>query len=386
MDKQKWYLKLINIFIILLLVFISFETYLVLKKINIHNYFCKNININKQDLINNQPVTVELYKISKEDNNITYDTYGTIVGEYECPIIFEQGGNINYISENRYVKKGDLLISLDSISEEAKLLSLQKNLDFKNAKLARVQKLVKNNILSINEEENLESEIAELESKIVEIEQRIKSMKLYAVTDGYFFLNNTANKINGHVPGRQQIGYFFSHKKFIKFFLPHEFIKYLANEGSSNDTLDVLFFPDFNNNIEPLKGKLKLSSNNDNLRPLTVQENEHKNAVCESLAELDSEEKLSIQYFYNRTGKIHLTFNYKESYILIPEIAVYNRGVKNYVYVVQDNMAILTEVEIIGTTKNGMFKIKSGNISDNTVIILKGLNKVHHMSKIKAVI
>lgn len=388
MNKQKWYLKLINIFIILLLVFIFFESYFLLKKINVHNYFCKNIvNVtNKSNNEENKPILVELYKISKEDSNITYDTYGTIIGEYECPILFEQGGIINYISENRYVNKGDLLISLDTTTEEARLASLEKNLDFKKSKLIRTQKLIKNNILSINEEEQLEIEISEIESKIIETQQRIKNMKLYAVTDGYFFLNNTGNKVNGQVQGRQQIGYFFSHKKFIKFFLPHEFLKYLVNEGTINDNLDVLFFPDFDSNIEPLKGKLKLSVNNDNLRPLTLQENEHKNAVCESLAELNSDDKLSIQYFYNRTGKVHLTFNCQESHILIPEIAVFNRGVKSYIYVVQDNMAILTEIEIVGTTKNGMFKINNSNINENTVIVLRGLNKVHHMSKIKAVI
>lgn len=384
MDKQKSY-KLINILMMLLLVFIFFEGYFVIKKSNIHKYFCKNTKIS--ELLNeDNKISVELYKISKENNNLTYDTYGTIVGEYECPIIFEHGGIISFISENRYVNKGDLLISLDTSAEEARLESLEKTLEFKNSKLSRTQKLVKNNILSINDEEQLESEILEIKSKIIEIEKHIKSMQIFAVTDGYFFLNNTANKVGGQIQGRQQIGYFFSKKKFIKFFLPHEFIKYLSDEGNGNDDLDILFFPDFDNNLEPLKGKLKLSINNDNLRPLTLQENEHKNAVCESFAELNSEDKLAIQYFYNRTGKIHLTFNYKESYILIPEIAVFYRGVKSYVYVVQDGMAILTEIEIIGSTKNGMFKIKNTNIDENTVIILRGINKVHHMSKIKAVI
>ena len=386
MDKKKWYLNLINIFIIFLLVVVSIESYFVLKKTNIQNYFYKKpIKIADKIDVDNKPVIVELYKISKEENNITYDTYGTIIGEYECPIIFEQGGIIKYISENKYVKKGDLLISLDTGSDESKLDSFKKKLEFQKSKLERVQKLVKNNILSINDEEQLATEIIETESKIVEIKEKMKNMKLYAVTDGYFFLNNTANKVGGQV-GRQQIGYFFSHKKFIKFFLPHEFIKYLSNGGRENDTLDILFFPDFDNNTEPLKAKFKFSVNNNNLRPLTSQENEHKNAACEALGELDAEDKLSIQYFYNRTGKVHVTFNYKESCILIPEISVVVRGVKNYVYIVQDNTAILTEVEILGTGKDGMFKIKNNNIKEGTVIVLRGSSKVGHMSKIKAVV
>jgi hypothetical protein len=384
MNKQKWYLESTNILMILLLTFIFFESYLVVRKTNIHNYFCKKITKIVDESEDKTPALVELYKISREDSNITYDTYGTIVGEYESPITFEYNGIINNISENRHVKKGDLLISLDTTTEEIRLSSLEKNLEFKKLKLNRTQKLIKNNILSINEEEQLMVEIYELESKIAETKKQIKNMKLYAITDGYFFLNNTANKIGAQVIGKQQIGYFFSHKKFIKFFLPHEFIKYLNNEG--NDILDVLFFPDFDNNMEPLKGSLKLSTKNDNIRPLILQENEHKNAVCESLAELNSEDKLSVQYFYNRSGKIHLTFNYKESHILIPEIAVQTRGVKNYVYVVQDGMAILTEIEIVGTAKNGMFKIKSNNIDENTVIILQGQNKINHMSKVKGVV
>lgn len=386
MNEKKTYLNKINIFVSFLLILFIFEIFLVIKKINIHSYFCKKPLDLENKIQTEEIVQVDLYRVTTKSNKIVYDTYGTIIGEYECPIMFEVGGNIKYISPNKYVKKDEIIISLDTTTENAKLNSLQTLLHIKQSKLARTQKLVKNNILSINEEEQVISEISELESRIIEIEQKIKNMTIYAVTDGYFFLNNTANKINGQIPSRQQIGYFFSHKKFIKFYLPHEFTKYLNH----NEKLNILFFPDFDISKEALKGQLNLSTNYDNIRPLTLQENEHKNSLCECLGELEDNNNennnLPIQYFYNRTGKIHLTFNQEESYILIPEIAVYTRGVKNYVYVIQDNIALLTEIEIISTDESGMFKIKSNNINNNTVIVLRGLNKIHHMSKIKGVI
>jgi hypothetical protein len=384
MNEKKWYSDKLNIFLIFLILIISIEIFFVMNKGILKKYFHKEIKT--ENIIKETPI-VELYKVTAESINMTYDTYGTIVSEYENNILFNTtDGIVNFINENRYVKKGDMLISLDTTVMEARLESLKTTLNLKNKKLERTKKLVKSNILSISEEEQLEIEIAEIESKIVETEQNIKNMKIFAVTDGYFFLNSNANKVGANVSHKQNIGYFFSSKRYIKFYLPHEFTKYFKNETSGEDEiLDILFFPDFDNTGVPIKGSLKFSNNNDKLRPLTPQENEYKNSLCECFGELDNKDEISIQNFTNRSGKIHLKFNYKESYIMIPEIAVQQRGAKNFVYVVQDNMTILTEVEIIGTAENNMFKIKPGSISNNTVIILKGLNKVHHMTKIQAV-
>lgn len=385
MNEKKWYHDKLNIFLIFLIIIISIESYLVVEKKFLTKYFQKNaVNTN---IIKETPI-VELYKVSSEEINITYDTYGTIVSEYENNITFNTtDGIINFINENRYVRKGDLLVSLNTAVMEARLESLSTSLLLKNKKLERMKKLVKNNILSISEEEQLEMEIAEIESKIVETEEAIKNMKIFAVTDGYFFLNNTANKVGAYVSHKQSVGYFFSHEKYIKFYLPHEFTKYfIGGKNGADELLEILFFPDFDNSGVPIKGKLRFSLNNDKLRPLTPQENEYKNSLCECFGELTDESKMAIQHFTNRSGKIHIKFNHKESYIMIPEIAVLQRGAKNFVYIVQDNMAILTEVEIIGTAENNMFKIKAGVVANNTVIILKGLNKVHHMSKIQVVL
>lgn len=360
-----------------LLGIIIFEIYIIYNKINIFTYFS-----NKKQVIldNNKEVVVELYTVSLEEKNIIYNTYGSIVGEFEADLAFvyvPEGGTINYIAPKREVTKGELLISLDTILEESRKSSFETNLEIKKKKLENVQKLVKNGILSPNDEAQLKGEIAELISKLYEVEVRIKRMSLYAIQDGYFFLNNNTSAVGAHVKANQPVGHFFSKKKFIKFYLPHEFLNYIIKE---KEILEVLFFPEYNNSSEPLKGRLHISL--ETLRPLTNNENENKNSLCEGLAELDKED--IPPYFLNQAGKISIKFNYKESYILVPEIAVFNRGIKSYIYTVQDGFAILTEIEVMGPAEKGFFKINKNSLSDNVTIVLRGLNKIHHMTKVIA--
>jgi len=373
MENKKGYFGAV-IFILI----IGVEGYFIYNKTNLHVFFCRQKKkikpVLEKSIAVNEKIYVELYKVEKEEKDIIFDTYGTIVGDCEYPIIFENSGKISYISPERQVEKGEILLSLDVEAEECRKKGIEAALDAKQKKLERTKDLVKNNIVSISDLQQLEAEIAELESKIEEIDIRIKQMSILAVEDGYFFLNNSSSSVGALVNARQQIGWFFSKKKFIKFFLPHEFLKYIKEE----EVLKVMFFPEFSSSATPLEGEFKISL--EYLRPLMAPENEYKNSLCEGLAQLKN---LDIPpYYLNQNGKIHITFNRKEPYVLVPEIAVFNRGIKNFVYVVQDGRAILTEIEIIGPVENGFFKVGMQYLSGNTTIVLRGLNKVQHMSEV----
>jgi hypothetical protein len=394
MERKKWYkfswctsllkrcyFALGNIVIFFLIIFIVFESYAVYKKINIHSYFCKKNKILKEQVEEKDKIVhVELYKVSKEERNIVYNTYGTVIGAYEAQIIFEHGGEVVYISNNRKIKKGDLIIALDTSGEQAKKKSIEFALDIKKKKLDRTSQLVKNNILSLSDVEQIKIEISELEGRLVELDTKIKQMSIYALEDGYFYFNNTI-VIGSNLQPRQHVGMFFSEKKFIKCFIPHEFLRYLTEEADKpkkEEKLTVLFFPEYNSSSEPLKGHLNISL--ESLRPLSAAENEHKNALCEGWAVL--EDNNIPPYFLNQSGKVNIKFNSKESYISVPEIAVFNRGIKHFVYVIQDGIALLTEVEIMGPAESGNFKVKSP-LSDGDVIVLRGINQVTHMGKVK---
>ena len=40
------------------------------------------------------------------------------------------------------------------------------------------------------------------------------------------------------------------------------------------------------------------------------------------------------------------------------------------------------EIEPLGTNKKGYIRVKQADINENTIIVLRGLNKIIHMSKV----
>lgn len=318
---------------------------------------------------------VELALVEQEDKPVTFDTYGTIIGKQEQVIIFDTGGKIAYISDNRYAKKDDVYISLDTTQLDLKKKSTEAQLYFKKNCLNRLQELKTHNMSSISQIEETQKDIVALENQIKEINIQIQSMILRAPSDGYFFVKNTASAVGSVIQARQEIGYFFSQQKQIKFLIPHSFLYNLQ----PNEQIKVLFFPDFDNNHKPVEGTFKF--NLKFIRPMTSNENEHNNSVCEVIADLIENEDVP-PMFYNQNGKIRVIFQQMSSYCLIPEIAVLNRGVKSFVYVIQDNIAILTEIKILGTTPDGYVKVCQNDIIPGTTIVLRGIYKIHHMSKI----
>lgn len=370
MENKKWYTLLFVLLGMVGVVFINRH------KINVHKYICKRCrNLPKESIaVGNENIEVELYTVSKEHQNITYQTYGTIIGHCETPIMFEHGAHISFISSSREVAKGQVIIALDTSTEEWKKKSLVAHLENKKKKLVRMKKLFENHIASANDLEQLETEIIELESRIEELNIKISQMSMRAVEDGYFFLNNTASETGIMVQARQQLGYFFSKKKYIKYYVPQDLLKHMHDK----ETLKVIFFPDFNGAAPALEAQMEVSL--ENFRPLIANENEHKNSLCEGLALL--KESNLPPYLLNQNGKVVITFNEEESYTLVPEIALLNRGIKTFVYVVQNQKAILTEIEIMEPAEGGYVKIKEKYLSPATTIVLRGINKIYHTATV----
>lgn len=321
-------------------------------------------------------VYVEVYKVAKEDTEVTFDTYGTIIGQQEQSISFDTGGKIVFISDVRKVKKGDVYLSLDTSQLQWKKDGYMAQLIAKKNYLKRLKELHKSDLASITQLEEVKKDVATIESTLGEIEVQMSNMILTAPCDGYFFVKNIASNVGAVVQPRQELGYFFSAKKQIKFYIPHSYLMDLKPE----EEIRVIFFPDFDGNQQPVEGIL--TYNLKYIRPISANESEHNPQMCEAVADILKEESIS-PMFYNQNGKIRLMFNKINNYCLIPEIAVITRGAKSFVYVVQDNRAVLLEIQPLGTNKQGYVRVQQPDISEDTVIVLRGLNKVSHMSKVK---
>jgi RND family efflux transporter MFP subunit len=381
MKQIKWY----SIFSFLILL-ISIEIYIIYNKNNtiLYTFFYNILHQKKLQIpINNEKLSkqqdeivfVELFTVEEESKKITFDTYGQITGAHESMISFEIPGKIKYLLSSKKVQKDDVLITLDTAIEESELRGLEFLLDIKNKKLKRVTKLNKSGLYSISEVEQLEAEIVDIKIRIEQNHLKIQQKIIKAPCDGYTIFNASVAE-GAMISSRQQLGLFISEKKIVTCLLPQIYLPYMR-EG---ETLQAFFFPEFNEQLEPIKGEIKVCL--EDIKPL-ANTHEHKNSLCEIYVRLNDNNLPP--YYLNETGKIYIIFNKYESYILVPEIAIVYYNTKTYVYVVQDSHAIFQEVEIIAPAENGFVKIKNTSLNKGTIIILRGLNKIYHMCKVQAI-
>ena len=94
---------------------------------------------------------------------------------------------IIYIKEGDQVRKGDLLIKLDTESNEGKLEALRDSYEVNKDILSRLKNLVENGAVSEIQYLNQKTKIADIKSKLIENEVLLKYQKILSPTDGMVF-------------------------------------------------------------------------------------------------------------------------------------------------------------------------------------------------------
>lgn len=362
---SKIYLEKINSYYFNCLQIFKKNFYLLKKKNS------KDLKLEENNMENNRKI--ELYLVPLKSSYITFKTYGNMTSLCEMPLQFDNGGKISFVNSSRFLKKGDLILKINSSIEEKKCEKFKQILLIKKEKLTRLELLNTEELISLNEIEQIKVEILDIETRILECEQQIIRNCIYAPEEGFFWLENNILPETS-VNHRQNLGYFFSKKKIIKFQIPYEYLNLI----NANTKIKLLFQPSNNSgNTYEASGSISLKS----FKPLLpINENEHQSQFCE--VNFPFEETNTSTYEVNQSGEVTVEMDKIEEYFEVPEICVFNRGLKNYVYLIQNNYIILKEIEIIGQ-ENGFFKIEKNSLPLNCQLILRGINQVKHMEKLK---
>lgn len=140
------------------------------------------------------PTAVEVFHVKESTLVQSIDAVGTLRADQAIILKPEVSGRVEafHFLEGKPVKKGDLLISLDSATEQANLKEAQANLNLSNLSLKRAQELFVRKMVSANDKDTLEAKQKIDEAKVASAQAALDKTQLVAPFDGVIGLRNVS--------------------------------------------------------------------------------------------------------------------------------------------------------------------------------------------------
>jgi len=275
----------------------------------------------------------------------------SVVSEKIKKISFEEG---------KFVKKGQLLVELVDLEEQAVLKQFDAELDEANLNFERAKKLISKGNISQSILDNRVMIRKKLIAKIEEIKAKIEDLKIRAPFDGITSVRN------------------FSEGSFIK---PGDIITELYD----TKTLKIqAFVPE--SFMPKLNEKTNFAVTSDLIKGLNISGNF---LVIDPLIDTETRTFKILGRVTNKNNifkpgmmvKLKLLFEKRDS-LLIRENSVFRQDDISFVYLVNQNKKIEKKQIEVGLKFDGMIEVKDG-IKANDLIVYEGINKIRNGIDVK---
>tara|TARA_B100001287_G_C22619982_1_gene499538 strand:+ start:258 stop:1247 length:990 start_codon:yes stop_codon:yes gene_type:complete len=258
-----------------------------------------------------------------------------------------------FFQEGRFVKKGQLLVELVDLEEQAVLKQFDAELDEANLNFERAKKLISKGNISQSILDNRIMIRKKLIAKIEEIKAKIEDLKIRAPFNGITGVRNFSE--GSFIKPGDIITELYDTKTLkIQAFVPESFTIKLKEDNNFTVTSDLI------------KG-LNISGKVSVIDPLI----DNKTRTFKILGKVVNKNNII------RPGmmvKLKLLFEKRES-LLIRENSVFNQDDISFVYLVNKNKKIEKKQINVGMKFDGMIEVKDG-IKANDLIVYEGINKI----------
>lgn len=292
----------------------------------------------------------------------TVDVIGNAVANESVSITSSVTKKVTNIlfKDGQYVKKGNILVLLDSAQEEAEEKGLELNCMEQEREFNRLESLHKNGIVSEKEYELQRTKMLSAEADLELIRAKIKETKVTAPFDGLVGIRGisvgslvSAGTVITTIDDIRKIKVDFSvPEKYALKIRPGRVVS--ARSAASTDRV-------FNGEVTAVSARIDSASRNLPIRSI-----------------FNNEELLL------RPGmllKLQIILDSRKT-ITIPETAIISSGDSQYVFIVQNGIARRRKITI-GSRQGNYVEVLDG-ISENEVYIKEGLISVKDGVKIKA--
>lgn len=307
------------------------------------------------------PVPVELFKISNQEMVHGVVSTGELKANRAVIIKPEVSGKISklYAPEGQLVQAGTILIELDESVAAANLKQAQSK--FENSKLnyERFQTLAKKGSGATSERDTAFAALRFDEGNVELAKAALEKTRLKAPFSGILGLRQV--DIGDYVdPGQALISIDDIDTLLVDFSIPE---KYLANIKVNQEveiTTEALPNRKFNAKIYAIAPQIDLITH-----------------AIKARASLNNP---SLTLRPGLFAKVRVVFERISNAVRIPEQSILNMNNKTYVYLIQNNVAKLTEVKT-GIREEGQVEILSG-LKNQDIIVKTGLMKLYDGAQI----
>jgi membrane fusion protein (multidrug efflux system) len=313
---------------------------------------------------------VKVFNVKKESTSISKSYPGLITPYEEADVTARVKGILEkkHFKEGSLVKKGDLLYTIEQDTYKANLDQAQANFNKANKDYKRAKALLKSKAISIQDYDNYQYSYEDAKANLTEAKIQYSYTKVTSPINGIAGIkhsdigdlvgSDSSNTLLVTITAIDPINVEFSlSKEDIKEFLPQ------IREGKA--TISIL-----NNDKEYKNGIIdyiapKLDSQTDTLFLRAKFDNKNKELLVGEFVQI-------------QLGNLNIP-----DVFIIPEVALLKTAKGNFVYVVKDNQAKITPVEVGSLLSQGII-IKSG-LNPNDNVIISNIAKVRPDTKVQII-
>ncbi|MEZ4890011.1 MAG: efflux RND transporter periplasmic adaptor subunit [Crocinitomicaceae bacterium] len=138
----------------------------------------------------NEKVLVSIAPIQKEEGNMVVEASGLFTTDDETLLSFKNGGLIEriYVKEGDFVRKGQVLATLNQTEINAKAAQLKAALDKAERDYNRAQKLYKDSVATLEQFQNAQTQLEVMQQDWNTMAYNLQHSQIKAKSDGYVLL------------------------------------------------------------------------------------------------------------------------------------------------------------------------------------------------------
>lgn len=307
------------------------------------------------------PTPVEVFTVTESALVQAIDAVGTLRADQAIILKPEVTGKVEafHVEEGKPVKKGELLISLDSATARAQLKEAQANLNLSNLTLRRTQELFVRKLISANDKDTVVAKQKIDEAKVASAQAAVDKTQLVAPFDGVAGLRNVSVGDVVSV-GQPLMSVVALDPMKVDFSVSEVALDKIKTGQVVNVTVNTFSGKQF-------VGKV------DAIDPFIDQQT-HSVAVR---AVVDNHDGLLYPGLF---AQVKLVVNDKPNALLIPEQAIVPQGKQQMVYRITNDQVNLVAVDV-GVRQAGQVEIVNG-LKAGDRVVTAGQIKLHEGAKV----
>lgn len=307
------------------------------------------------------PQNVVTAPLARRDLAVTIEAVGSLLAGEAADIHAEVAGQIKSISfeEGQPVKKGDLLINIDTSLIETDLLKAKAARDAARASFNRDDQLKSKGFVADQQYDSSRAALQAAEAEVANAEILLQKASIVAPFDGIAGLRNFS--VGDYAAAGQTLTSIVSlHPLKMSFTVPERDFAAVKAGQEISFTVDAWPGQDFKGEIYAIDPRINAENRNFAVR-----------------ATIPNEDGRLRPGMYAR---IRITTATRPGALMAPEEAVVPQGTESYVFTAEGGKAARRKVEL-GERREGEVEIKSG-LDDNARVITAGVMKLRDGSEI----